>query len=141
MTAGTRAGSTSETLLFRLRSTTLADLHDALLRAAGPDTAYPPLKHLWSPGTLSEHCGVVAYVVKQFFGWRIMSGKGKEDGVRWIFNQKPDGTNVCLATDEMPDVYKVRPGPPLEGPRSWRFLDRARRELIEEGCDPDVIII
>jgi hypothetical protein len=113
-----------------VRKPTLRRLRAVFRRVARRDTAYVPLEHRWSPDDpLVEHCGAAAYSTWRILGGRIMSGRD-EGGVRWLWNELPDGRQVSLAT-EGPITAKGRPTPPRKAvnPRFALFHSRVLAHL------------
>jgi len=71
-----------------------------MARAASPETAYDPIgyEHGRTVSPLIEHCGCVAYAVRELFGGHILTGK--VHGETHFWNQLPDGTEVDLSSDQ-----------------------------------------
>ena len=69
-------------------------LKEAMMNVASHETAY--LTYNPEKSRLHNHCGAVAWVIKQQYGGVLLGGK--IDGISHIWNQLPDGTEIDLTS-------------------------------------------
>lgn len=111
-------------------------LRKCMIQAAGPDTAYDPSGY--QQGTLSEHCGAVAYTIYSMYGGEIVTARVQ--GFRHFWNILPNGEEVDLSSDQyvggdgFTPMAKGRPLPTRKGVnlRHHRFAARVRTILAEQ---------